>query len=64
LSLNLAFIGGVHYGLGAAMYEIAINEKDFKFNKYQMLYAFVPAAMAFTATSFMLFASPVVFGFT
>jgi hypothetical protein len=30
----MAFLGGVHYGLGAAMYEIAINEKDFKFIKY------------------------------
>ena len=34
LSLNIAFIGGIHYGLGAAMYEIAMNEKDLKFNKY------------------------------
>ena len=69
LSLNIAFMGGIHYGLGAAMYEIAVNEKDFKFNKIQMLYAFVPAALSFTATSVLLFASPltvkhIVFGFT
>lgn len=69
LSLNMAFIGGIHYGLGAAMYEIAMSDKDLKFNKYQMLYAFVPAAMAFSTTSILLFASPlaikhVVFAFT
>ena len=69
LSLNLAFIGGVHYGLGAAMYEIAIDEKDFQFNKYQMIYSMMPATIALAATSFMLFASPltikhVVFGFS
>ena len=34
LSLNMAFMGGIHYGLGAAMYEIAMSEKDLKFNKY------------------------------
>ena len=69
LSLNMAFIGGIHYGLGAAMYEIAMDEKDFQFNKYQMLFSFVPAAVSLAATSFMLFASPltvkhVTLGFT
>jgi len=69
LSLNLAFIGGIHFGLGAAMYEIAIDEKDFQFNKYQMIYSIMPATFAFAATSFMLFASPltikhVIFGFS
>ena len=30
LSLNLAFLGGVHYGLGSAVYDTARSEKEKK----------------------------------
>ena len=67
--MNISFIGGVHYGLAAATYETAITEEEEKRVKYQMCYAFVPAAMSLSSSSFLLFSSPlsvgpVVFGFT
>jgi hypothetical protein len=69
LSLNIAFIGGIHFGLGAATYETAITDEELKRIKYQMVYSFIPAAMAFSSSSFLLFAAPltiqhVIFGFT
>ena len=69
LSLNISFLGGIHYGLAAATYETAITADEQRRVKYQMIYAFVPAAMALSSSSFLLFASPltikhVVIGFT
>lgn len=69
LSLNVAFLGGVHYGLGAATYDVAKSDAERKQIEYQLLYSFVPAAMASIASSFILFQSPltlkvVVYGFT
>ena len=69
LGLNVAFMGGVHYGFAAAAYETATSDEEIKRIKYQMVYSFIPAAMAFTSSSFLLFASPlclqhIVFGFT
>ena len=34
LSLNIAFYGGIHYGLGSATYETAITEEELKRVKY------------------------------
>ena len=34
LSLNISFIGGVHYGLAAATYETAISEDEERRVKY------------------------------
>ena len=34
LSLNIAFIGGIHYGLASAIYETAINEEELKAIRY------------------------------
>ena len=34
LSLNSAFIGGVHYGLGAATYDTSLSDQDLKNIKY------------------------------
>ena len=69
LALNIAFIGGIHYGLGASTYDTIYEEDELKRVKYQMVYSCVPAAMALGSTSFLLYASPltvphVVFGFT
>jgi hypothetical protein len=69
LGLNIAFIGGIHYGLAAANYETTTSDEELKKVKYQMIYSFVPAAMAMGASSFLLFATPlsaphVVVGFT
>ena len=47
LSLNLAFYGGIHYGLASATYETAITEEELNRVKYQMLYSFVPGIVAF-----------------
>ena len=69
MSLNLAFLGGVHYGLGAAVYDTARSEEEKKSIEMQMVYSFVPAAVGSISTGFMLFQSPltlphVVYGFT
>ena len=34
LSLNIAFYGGIHYGLASATYETAITEEELKAIKY------------------------------
>lgn len=69
LSLNIAFYGGIHYGLASATYETAITEEELKRIKYQMMYSFVPGAIALGTSQMLLFASPltlghIVFGFT
>lgn len=51
-------MGGIHFGLGAATYETAITDEELKRIKYQMVYSFIPAAMAFSSSSFLLFAAP------
>ena len=69
LSLNLAFYGGVHYGLASATYETAITEEEINRVKYQMLYSFVPGILAFSTSQIMLFSCPlqinhIIVGFT
>ena len=69
LSLNLAFYGGIHYGLASATYETAITEEELNRVKYQMLYSFVPGIVAFSTSQIMLFSCPlqishIVVGFT
>ena len=58
LSLNIAFYGGVHYGLASATYETAITQEEITRIKYQMLYSFVPGFIALGTTQMMLFACP------
>lgn len=69
LSLNIGFFGGIHYGLASATYETAITEEEIRRIKYQMMFSFVPGAIALCTTQIMLFASPlqlshIVCGFT
>lgn len=69
LSLNIAFYGGIHYGLAAAVYETAITEEELHNVKMQMMYSFVPGVVALGASQMMLFACPlqvshIVMGFT
>ena len=69
LSLNMAFFGGVHYGLASATYETAITEEEINRIKWQMMYSFVPGVMALCTTQMMLFQTPlqlgtIVVGFT
>jgi len=69
LSLNISFIGGIHYGLGSATYDTARTDEERRAVNIQLLYSFVPASMAFGTTSFLLFSSPltmptVVYAFT
>ena len=58
LTLNISFFGGIHYGFGACNWEIAIEEKDRKLARNQMLLSFLPAVAAITSSSVLLFASP------
>ena len=58
LALNLAFIGGIHYGFSSAIYETAVGDQELKQVKYQMVYSFLPAALAFSFCQMMLMASP------
>jgi hypothetical protein len=69
LALNISFIGGIHYGLASATYETAVSDEELRHIQYQMIYSFVPAAMSFSLTSFLLFSTPltlptVIFTFT
>ena len=61
LSLNLAFLGGVHYGLGAATYDTARSDSERKQIEYQIMYSFVPAIVASISSSVLLFSSPLTF---
>lgn len=58
LSLNIAFYGGIHYGLASATYETAITEEELRKIKMQMMYSFVPGVVALGASQMMLFATP------
>ena len=62
LTLNISFLGGIHYGLAACTYETAVTEEELRRIQYQMIYSFVPAAMALSSSSFLLFASPLTIG--
>lgn len=43
LTLNVGFNAGIHYGMGAAMYEVALDEEERSRIKRQMLYSAIPA---------------------
>ena len=58
LSLNIGFMGGIHYGFAAAVYETCNTEEEKKRCQYQMAYSFVPAMLVFGASSLLLFATP------
>jgi len=58
LALNLSFMGGIHYGFAAATYETAVEDEEIRRIKYQMIYSFVPAALSFSFSQMLLFASP------
>jgi len=58
LSLNISFFGGIHYGLASATYDTARSDEERKAVSLQMFYSFVPAIMAFSTSSFLLFSSP------
>lgn len=62
LALNIGFYGGIHYGLASATYETAITEEEIKKIKYQMMYSFVPGAVALATTNMLLFAQPLTIG--
>jgi hypothetical protein len=69
LSLNISFLGGIHYGFASAIYESSTNEEEKSRAKYQIAYSFVPAILSFASSSVLLFAYPltikhVIFGFT
>ena len=69
LSLNLSFLGGIHYGFSSAAYDIARSEEEKRRVSLQMFYSFVPAIVSFTSTNFLLFSAhltipTVIFGFT
>ena len=69
LSLNITFLGGIHYGFGSAIYDVARDAEEKKGARYQIMYAFLPGIMAFGSTNLMLFAAPltlkeVTMGFT
>ena len=58
LSINLAFFGGIHYGLGSATYDTARTDEERRAINLQIGYSFVPALMAFASSNYLLFSSP------
>jgi hypothetical protein len=58
LSLNISFFGGIHYGLASATYDTARSDEEKKGVSLQMMYSFVPALLAFSSSSFLLFSCP------
>ena len=62
LSLNVSFIGGVHYGFASAQWDTARSSEEERALSMQMMYSFVPAVMAFCSTNFLLFSSPISVG--
>lgn len=69
LALNVSFTGGIHYGLGSAMYETEESEDKLGGPRLQMVYSVVPACMSVAAAGTLLYTTPltpaaVIFGFT
>ena len=58
LALNLSFFGGIHYGFGACNWEVAIDDKERNLATKQMALSCLPAIVAITSSSFLLFAAP------
>lgn len=58
LCLNIAFNGAIHYGIGAALHEIATLDYLRASSTRQILYSFVPGIAAFGTTYWMLLSSP------
>jgi hypothetical protein len=59
LSLNISFLGGIHYGLGACNWEIALKELERTRATRQMIFSFLPALVAIMSSSYLLFAAPI-----
>lgn len=47
LSLNIAFKGAVHYGIGGALYEISTLPYLKRIHSYQVMYSFLPGVLSF-----------------
>ena len=58
LSLNISFFGGIHYGLATAAYDTARSDQESSQINLQLVYSFVPAIAAFSASNFLLFSMP------
>ena len=62
LSLNLAFMGGIHYGIGGALYEISTLRYLQKEAGRQVMYSFIPGIAAFGIVTWMLNVNPLTVG--
>ena len=62
LCLNYAFLGGIHYGIGGALYEISTLKHLRTEAVRQVLYSFVPGITAFGIVTWMLNANPLTVG--
>lgn len=58
LSLNIAFNGAIHYGIGGALYEISSLGHLQRQHGKQVMYSFIPGMLAYGITSSMLLCSP------
>ena len=58
LGLNIAFNGAIHYGIGAALYEISTLNSMKRENMRQILYSFVPGVSSFAVISWILLSDP------
>lgn len=62
LGLNIAFMGGIHYGIGGALYEISTLRYLQKEAARQVMYSFIPGIAAFAIVSWVLHANPLTVG--
>lgn len=58
LCLNTAFNGGIHYGIGAALFEISSLKSLQDLYSRQVIYSLIPGVIAFGITEYMILTSP------
>ena len=56
--MNLAFFGGIHYGLGSAQYDVCKSDEEKSMISTQLTYSFVPGVVSFVASNLILFSNP------
>ena len=54
LSLNIAFEGGIHYGIGGALYEISTLPEPKISSRNQVLYSIIPGVSSFMIINWLL----------
>lgn len=58
LGINIGFAGGVHLGLAATQYEVAVTDSELRKVNMMFTYSYMPSAVVYFAGNALLFSNP------